>query len=35
MDEEVKKLAADKVNAIIQKIGYPTNVRLRTRITWI
>ena len=24
MDEEVKKLAADKVNAIIQKIGYPT-----------
>jgi len=27
MDEEVKKLAADKVNAIIQKIGYPTQVR--------
>lgn len=26
MDEEVKKLAADKVNAIIQKIGYPTKV---------
>lgn len=25
MDEEVKKLAADKVNAIIQKIGYPTS----------
>ncbi|KAH8907243.1 zincin [Coniochaeta sp. PMI_546] len=24
MDDEVKKLAADKVNAIIQKIGYPT-----------
>ncbi|KAB5582760.1 hypothetical protein GE09DRAFT_1076327 [Coniochaeta sp. 2T2.1] len=25
MDDEVKKLAADKVKAIIQKIGYPTN----------
>lgn len=25
MDKEVKKLASDKVNAIIQKIGYPTN----------
>lgn len=24
MDQEVKKLAVDKVNAIVQKIGYPT-----------
>lgn len=29
MDEEVKKLATDKVNAIVQKIGYPEKVGLR------
>lgn len=28
MDDEVKKLAIDKVNAIVQKIGYPENVSL-------
>jgi endothelin-converting enzyme len=34
MDEEVKKLAADKVNAIIQKIGYPTKVGCMPDTKW-
>lgn len=28
MDDEVKSLAIDKVNAIVQKIGYPEKVSL-------
>lgn len=35
MDEEVKNLAADKVHAIVQKIGYPTKVRSSDDTTWI
>lgn len=31
MDDEVKKLAVDKVNAIDQKIGYPEQVCSRPR----
>lgn len=33
MDDEVKKLAADKVHAIVQKIGYPTKVGFLPFIT--
>lgn len=35
MDDEVKALAIDKVNAIVQKIGYPDNVSVGTTKTTV